>query len=187
MRAGTLKIVAAIGTACAFAGACASNPARTSAAVPLEIPEPPSRVEMAPVPTVVEEPPPPPEQPVPTPPPVPAVRKSPPSAPAPTAAGTPAPVVPAVVEPLRPTPAPELQPAGPAGRTPTAAQVTESLRRTSQKLDAIDRRRLNAGKRADYDSARRFLAQAESAVKANNLLLAESSAEKAETLANGLK
>jgi hypothetical protein len=64
--------------------------------------------------------------------------------------------------------------------------VQESLRRTRQKLDAIDRRRLNAGKRADYDSARRFLEQAEGAVKANNLLLAQSSAEKAETLANGL-
>jgi hypothetical protein len=67
------------------------------------------------------------------------------------------------------------------------AQVRESLRRTKQKLDAIDRRRLNAGKRADYDSARRFLDQAEGAVSGNNLLLAESSVEKAETLADGLK
>lgn len=59
--------------------------------------------------------------------------------------------------------------------------------RTKQKLDAIDRRRLNAGRRGDYDSARRFLSQAEAAVKDNNLLLAESSVEKAETLANALK
>ena len=59
--------------------------------------------------------------------------------------------------------------------------------RTKQKLDLIQRHQLNAGKRADYDSARRFLSQAETAVKENNLLLAESSVEKAETLADGLK
>ena len=66
-----------------------------------------------------------------------------------------------------------------------AAQVRERLVRTKQKLDSIDRRRLNAGKRADYDSARRFLSQANAAVEANNLLLAESSVDKAETLADG--
>jgi hypothetical protein len=86
-----------------------------------------------------------------------------------------------------PAPAPELRPAGTAAKSLTGAQVRESLDRTKQKLDAIDRRRLNAGKRADYDSARRFLAQADTAVKANNLLLAQSSVEKAEALANGLR
>jgi hypothetical protein len=65
--------------------------------------------------------------------------------------------------------------------------VRESLSRTKQKLDAIDRRRLNPGQRADYDSARRFFSQAEAAVSQNNLLLAESSVEKAETLADGLR
>jgi hypothetical protein len=69
----------------------------------------------------------------------------------------------------------------------TAAQVMESLGRTKQKLDSIDRRRLNAGKSADYDAARRFLAQAAVAVKANNLMLAQTQAEKAETLAAGLR
>ncbi len=65
--------------------------------------------------------------------------------------------------------------------------MRDRLVRTRQKLDTIDRARLNAGKRTDYDSARRFLSQAEAAVKENNLLLAESSVEKAETLADGLK
>jgi hypothetical protein len=69
----------------------------------------------------------------------------------------------------------------------TATQVLDSLARTKQKLDSIDRRRLNAGKTADYDAALRFLAQAADAVKANNLMLAQSSAEKAETLAAGLR
>ena len=65
--------------------------------------------------------------------------------------------------------------------------MRERLVRTKQKLDSIDRRRLNPGKRADYDSARGFLSQAHSAVEANNLLLAESSVDKAETLADGLR
>ncbi len=59
--------------------------------------------------------------------------------------------------------------------------------RTKHKLDSIDRRRLNTGQRTDYESALRFLSQGEAAVKDNNLLLAESSAEKAETLADGLR
>ena len=53
--------------------------------------------------------------------------------------------------------------------------------------DEYVERILNAGRRTDYDSARRFLTQAEAAVKDNNLLLAESSVEKAETLADGLR
>jgi hypothetical protein len=69
----------------------------------------------------------------------------------------------------------------------SGTQVRESLDRANKKLDAIDRRRLNAGKQADYDSARRFLAQADTAVKGNNLLLAQSSVEKAEALADGLR
>ena len=90
-------------------------------------------------------------------------------------------------EPPRTTPPPELRPAGTAGRTPTAAQVRDARRPDQTETRRIDRRRLNTGKRADYDSARRFLAQAEAAVKVNNLMLAESSVEKAETLADGLK
>jgi hypothetical protein len=65
--------------------------------------------------------------------------------------------------------------------------VRDRLVRTKQKLDTIDRRRLNAGQQTDYDSALRFLSQGEAAVNENNLLLAESSVEKAETLADGLR
>ena len=174
----------------AFASAvgCASNPARSSMTVPLEIPEPPPRVSMAPVPAAEL-----PAEPVP----VPASRPtanlpapSPPrSAATAAAAATPAtpPPVAATPETPRIAPPPDLLPAGPAGKTPTSGQVREMLSRTKQKLDQIDRRRLNTGKRADFDSARRFLAQAEAAMNANNLMLAESSAEKAETLANGLR
>jgi hypothetical protein len=65
--------------------------------------------------------------------------------------------------------------------------VRDRLARTKQKLDTIDRRRLNSGRQTDYDSAQRFLSQGEAAVNDNNLLLAESSVEKAETLADGLR
>ena len=169
--------------------ACASTPERSSIKVPLEIPEPPPRVAMDPVPAVIAEEPATPERP-----PVTATTQtSKPIAPPPaSAAATPPPAPPTTVvtvpEPPRTTPAPELRPGGPAGRTPTAAQVRDRVAKAKQKLNLIDRRRLaTAGKRTDYDSARRFLSQAEAAVNANNLLLAESSVEKVETLANGLQ
>lgn len=172
--------------AAVLTGACSANPARSSVTVPLEIPEPPPRVAMDPVPAVGVETPAAPERPTATP----ASRPAATSPAASTAGASPAAgQTPAATspEPARTTPPPELRPAGAAGRTPTAAQVRERLVRTKQKLDAIDRPRLNAGKRADYDSARRFLSQAEAAVKENNLLLAESSVDKAETLADGLR
>jgi hypothetical protein len=167
--------------------ACASNPGRSSAKVPLDIPEPPPRVAMDPVPAIIETPPV--EKPVAATTPAPARTPSPTPPPAPAVAAATPPASPPVAqgpEPVRVTP-PELRPAASAGATPTIARVRERSTRTRQKLDAIDRRRLNAGQRSDYDSARRFLSQADSAVKANNLLLAESSLEKAETLADGLR
>jgi hypothetical protein len=59
--------------------------------------------------------------------------------------------------------------------------------RTSKKLAVLDRGKLSAGQQADYDAARRFLSQAQTAVKENNLMLARYSVDKAETLADGLK
>jgi predicted translin family RNA/ssDNA-binding protein len=66
-------------------------------------------------------------------------------------------------------------------------EVREMMDRTSKKLGALDRRKLTAGKQVDFDTARRFLSQAEEAVKAKNLLLAQYAADKAETLVNGLR
>lgn len=176
--------------AAALTCGCASNPTRSSVVVPLQIPEPPPKPPILPVPAPEA----PPERPAA---PVPAVRPAPaqPSG-GPSAAGSaPAPVPPATssaaVGPPESVavaaPAPELRPAGSAASALTGTQLRESLDRTKRKLDAIDRRRLNAGKRADYDSARRFLSQADSAAKANNLMLAQSSVEKAEALADGLR
>lgn len=173
-------------SAALLAGGCMGSPA--SVTVPLEIPEPPPRIAMDPVPAVVAEAPVVPERPPVTPAEKTAAPKTPPAT---TTAAAPQPAVPSipvtVPEPPRTTPPPELRPAAAAGKAPTAAQVRDRLSRAKQKLDLIQRHRLNAGKRVDYDSARRFLSQAEAAVKDNNLLLAESSVEKAETLADGLK
>jgi hypothetical protein len=179
------RVISVVGIV--VASACSSNPAGTAMAVPLEIPEPPPRVAMDPVPAAEPR-----AEAVP----VPASRPTveiPTNAPPRTAAAVPVPAPPPtqavpVIEPTtRATPPLDLLPAGPAGRKPTVTQVLDAVTRAKQKLNAIDRRRLNSGRRADYDSARRFLAQAEDAVKVNNLMLAESSAEKAETLADGLK
>ena len=168
-----------------LAAACASNPARSSVAVPLEIPEPPPRMTMDPLPAAE-----PPAGPVPVPASRPTATLPTPNPPRTAAAAAPPAPAPAVVptpETPRTAPTADLLPAGLAGQTPSAGQVREMVGRTKQKLDLIDRRRLNTGKQADFDSARRFLAQAEAAMNANNLMLAESSAEKAETLANGLR
>ena len=169
----------------ALACGCASNPARASAAVPLDVPEPPPRQPIPPVPVTAA---PPDATTAP-----PTVRTNPPpqaAPPVPPAVAAPAPVQPPATAPtpLPPAaPAADLQSAGTSGRTLTRSQVLELLNRTKGKLGRIDRRKLSAGKSADYDSAQRFLEQAEGAVKANNLLLAQSSAEKADTLADGLR
>ena len=173
--------------AAALTSACASNPARASSVVPLNVPEPPAREPVAPLPVagtsvpVTAAPPPEatPTAPVGRPP------QATPAAPGPAAASAPSPSP--TTPPLPVAPPPELRPAGPGALTPTAARVLESLTRIKRKLDSMDRQKLSAGKSADYDSAQRFLAQAADAVKANNLLLAQSLAEKAEMLADGLR
>jgi hypothetical protein len=86
-----------------------------------------------------------------------------------------------------PAPTPELRSGTPAALAISAVEVREIMQRTAKKLDALDRRRLSAGKRADYDAARRFLSQAQAAVRENNVMLAKYSADKAETLADGLR
>jgi hypothetical protein len=191
----TKRLIGISFLAATLAYGCATNAGRSAAAVPLEIPEPPPKPAILPVPAP-DAPPARPAAPVPAerPPAAAPARTTPPSPSQPATASaapaaTPATNGPAVAtpEPSASSPAAELRPAGSAARALSPIQVRESLDRAKQKLDAIDRRKLNAGKRADYDSARRFLAQADTAVKGNNLMLAQSSVEKAEALANGLR
>ncbi len=174
---GVLLIGVALGMS---AGACATAQARPATAVPLKVPEPPPRAAIDPVQL-----------------PEPAPSERPVSRPADTATGrqarppaatsTPAPAValPAATAPA--APAAELRPTGSSSPSISANELRQLIARTSKKLDALDRRRLSAGKQADYDTARRFLSQAQDAIKANNVMLAQYSADKAEALADGLR
>jgi hypothetical protein len=189
---GVLLIGVALGMS---AGACAIAKARPATAVPLEIPEPPPRAAIDPV--QLPEPPPPEQRSIPRPPPpaadTTAGRQGRPPSTASTPAPTPAPasVPPAGAAPpvaSAPAPAtPELRPTGTSSPAISLNAVRQMMARTAKKLEALDRRKLSAGKQADYDAARRFLSQAQEAVKANNVMLAQYSAEKAETLADGLR
>ena len=162
-----------VAVAALWAGGCASS---SSSAAPLTIPEPPPRVAIAPA-AVPEAPP---------------AQRPAPRAPATTSqdsAETPSTeptAVPSTVT-VPPAASTNLRPSGSGAATTSSGRVREILARASQKLDALNRRHFSAGRQTDYDNARRFLLQAEAALKANNLMLAQSSAEKAEALADGLR
>jgi hypothetical protein len=86
------------------------------------------------------------------------------------------------------TPAPA--PATPPPALQTTANPTEAEQRTRAALEnakrdlgRIDLRRLNSEARSQYEIARRFVQQAEEALKARNPVFAEQLADKAATLA----
>jgi hypothetical protein len=79
---------------------------------------------------------------------------------------------------------------------PTALQTTSSAEqgeaekairttmvRASGDLNKVDYRALNAGARNQYDTAKRFIEQAEDAIRLKNLLFAKNLADKAAVLA----
>jgi len=96
----------------------------------------------------------------------------------------------------KPDPAAAAPPtAAPAPTAPlqTTANVTELERairarmaQAGRDLDRTDYRTLNAERRTQYDTAKRFLQQAEDALKVKNLVFAEQLADKAATLAAAL-
>jgi hypothetical protein len=114
-------------------------------------------------------------------------------------------VVAEVVPEPEPAPAPEPEvaadavPEPDAGETPLleltpdpeedvdAAVVRRGLRSTAQILDDIDLASLTAAGRAQRDTARRFLSQATTALRAGNITFAHYLNEKAETLARDLQ
>lgn len=92
-------------------------------------------------------------------------------------------------------PAEAPRPAEPATvlRTPETADDSEAARRVREALGRANGQlgRVNAGAlgkdaRAQYDTARRFIDQAEGALRARNYMFASYLADKAETLARGL-
>ena len=61
--------------------------------------------------------------------------------------------------------------------------IRASLQRASADLYRIDYRALNADARTQYDTAKRWVRQADEAIRAKNLVFAKSIAEKAATIA----
>ena len=106
--------------------------------------------------------------------------------PAPAAAATPPP---APVEPPKPVEEPPKPPTTTLQTAPTgnAVEVERTIRtvltRATADLNRIDYRALNADARTQYDTAKRFVTQAQEALKAKNLVFARNLADKAAALA----
>jgi hypothetical protein len=172
---------------------CARAHAKTTPELPdaaLEVPLPPAHdVE----PPDVEAPPPPPPAPAPEPP-----RTTPPRTtrpPAPTReqprTDPPKPETPPPAEPPKP---PEeagrggntLQTAPPTAEGELERNVRATITRANSELNRVDYRVLNPDARIQYDTAKRFIRQADDAVKAKNLVFAKSLADKAVAIADQL-
>ncbi len=83
-----------------------------------------------------------------------------------------------------PTPAPpSLALQSPAGGAKADQSVRTLLAQASRDLSRVDYQALNADGRAQYDTARRFMQQADDALKARNVMFAGKLADKAATMA----
>ena len=171
-------VIAAAAPGCARARA-----AMMPGGPPLDVPAPPARV-VVPIEVQAEvvEP-----DPIPEEPPAPQVRPR---------ATTPADV------PARPADIPKIAEEGPRQpppsppttlqTTPAAAQgevergIRATMARAAGDLNRIDYRALNADARTQYDTAKRFIEQAEEAIRAKNLPFAKNLADKAAVLATQL-
>ncbi|MGH9313322.1 MAG: hypothetical protein ACRD1S_09000 [Vicinamibacterales bacterium] len=171
------------------ASGCASTTAKTrSDPAPLAIPEPPPRL-IEPLPEVAEMPPPEPERRDPAPP-APRVTRPPRDTQAARPDPKPDPAKPSdlvVVEgPVPSAPRAELRTPETADEEEAARGVRETLDRASKTLARIDYRTLGKEGQEQYNTAKRFMEQAEEALRARNPIAAKYLAEKADTLAKGL-
>jgi hypothetical protein len=83
-------------------------------------------------------------------------------------------------------PAATLQQAPPINSEEVEKQVRGDVARAKADLKKVNREALDADAKSQYDTASRFVAQAEQALKEGNLLVAAKVAEKAAGLAAGL-
>jgi len=96
------------------------------------------------------------------------------------------------VETPKPVEEPPRTPATTLQTTPSTAEgelergVRATLTRASNELNRIDYRVLNADAKIQYDTAKRFIRQADEAVKTKNLVFAKNLADKAATIADQL-
>jgi outer membrane biosynthesis protein TonB len=157
--------------------ACAKAQARVPDGPPLNMPAPPERVIVT-----MEEPAPPPAAEEPAPPPAPVASKPAPAPPPrPVAKPEPKPEAPAAA-------APEPKPVEPRTLKPGDGAVSERSIRdriaaATRDLGRIDYRRLSSPRRTQYDQSKRFVEQAEQAIREQNLVFAATLADKAATLA----
>jgi outer membrane biosynthesis protein TonB len=162
----------------AMAGACAKAQARTSPdGAVLNMPVPPERVIVAmedPAPAAVVE------EPAPTAPPV-ATKPAPASPPRPAVRPEPKPEPPAPVV-ADPKPA-EPRTLKPADVAVSERSIRERLRTASRDLGRIDYRKLSSPRRTQYEQSKRFVEQAEQAIREQNLVFAATLADKAAALA----
>ena len=172
----------------AAASGCARAQAKEAAGPPLEVPAPPERV-LAPVeePVLATAPPPetpaaPPAATAPRPAPRPPARRPEPERP------EPAPAAPAAATPPQPAAEPprELRPASPAADAAAERDTRESLSRAAASLSRVDYGKLNVDARAQYDQSKRFMEQAQQALRDRNFVFAATLADKAATLAGEL-
>ncbi len=174
----------------ALACGCVRARANTTPDAPLDMPEPPPR-DVAP--NDVEPPPPVPLVPEPA-------RSALPRLTAPREQPKPKPPKPepAKVEPPLPEPAAEPPPrtADDPAKAPTTLQTTPAteeaevergiraaLMRAAADLSRINYRALNPDAQTQYDTAKRFIRQADDAIRSKNLVFAKSFADKAATIA----
>jgi hypothetical protein len=175
---GTVRrlLLAAVVTALA-SGGCATARAKTPAApTPLEVPAPPPRVivppdpELAPPPPIITE--------VTPKPPAPARR---PPVPRPeTKTEVPKPADPPIAATAT------LQQTLPTTTKEAARQVRAQLARAKEDLKRVNYGTLSADAKSQYDTAARFVAQADQALNEGNLVFAAKVAEKAAGLAASL-
>lgn len=159
-------------------GACAAKAqVRSEAAMPvLDPPPPPPRVVAAyapePEPIVVSPP-------VET-----AVPARPPARPARPERPEPAPTTPEPVETIARAPAPSLTlTPTPGSEAQTFVAISDLLGRATRDLSRVNPASLNTDGKAQYESARRFIQQAEEALKTRNVVFAGKLADKAATMA----
>ncbi len=173
MRALCVVLLTASISACA-----AKAQVRSEMVVPLLDPPPPPPRVIADYP---EPGPPPVEQPV---------EEAGPPKPAPKPPRTEQKVEPVVTTPdpaetaVRPTPPPSLTLTPiPGSEAQTVSAIRDLLARAARDLSRVNAGALNSDGRAQYDTARRFLQQAEEALKARNIVFAGRLADKAATMA----
>lgn len=174
--------------AAVFTSGCTRAKAKTVPDAPLDVPAPPTRdietneTEPPPPATLVQEParnaPPRPRPATPRDQP----RAEPPRPEPPKPAEVPPAVEPpkTIEEPARPAP---LQTMPPAAEVEAERSIRAALVRANSDLGRVDYRLLNKDARTQYDTAKRFVNQADEALRTKNLVFAKNLADKAATLA----